>query len=481
MRANHSASLLISTFVLVSLGGCSCGETLPIDDASVDGGARADTGPGTDSGPVTVCGDTRIEGSETCDDGNQMGNDGCSATCRIECGDGVLNTNENCDTGIGQGSLGACPAACDDLDACTTDSMQGTGCQLECVHTLLPAAANGDGCCLPGDLFAEDNDCPCGDGNLDSGETCDIGITGAAGECPSVCADTSACATETLINAGTCTASCQFSSDTCDPVGFRFTDLDLMDPHIFISLNGGCIDGTNIEIPFLDVYGINPLLEQAIQEDGADADNFLDLNMVLAFTPLTQAAATTTNSDLVFPDCTDPIDTTMCTLAADATHTAAPATNQGAGQVCVGIIPGTVNPYNPAVTEPTAPGGGSCFMASAGTVSLSLGGIPITLQDAHIGGVWSGDPATAIEDGLIRGFISEADAAATIIPEGLSGRPEIDGQSLASLFPGGPGNCDAAAPRIGDRDTYTPPGGAPISGWYLYLNFSAVEVPYTEL
>jgi hypothetical protein len=33
----------------------------------------------------------------------------------------------------------------------------------------------------------------------------------------------------------------------------------------------------------------------------------------------------------------------------------------------------------------------------------------------------------------------------------------------------------------GDKDTYTPPGGTQQTGWYLYLNFTAVRRPYTEL
>lgn len=34
--------------------------------------------------PAILCGDGKIEGLETCEDGNTEGGDGCSARCRIE-------------------------------------------------------------------------------------------------------------------------------------------------------------------------------------------------------------------------------------------------------------------------------------------------------------------------------------------------------------------------------------------------------------
>jgi cysteine-rich repeat protein len=59
----------------------------------------------------TVCGDGKVEGTEACDDGNTLPNDGCSPTCHFEpncssatgtctskCGDGLV-VNEECDDG----------------------------------------------------------------------------------------------------------------------------------------------------------------------------------------------------------------------------------------------------------------------------------------------------------------------------------------------------------------------------------------------
>jgi fibro-slime domain-containing protein len=74
----------------------------------VDGWACAGTPP---SCHQTKCGDGKVEGSEGCDDGNTLPNDGCSPTCHFEpncssatgqctskCGDGLV-VNEGCDDG----------------------------------------------------------------------------------------------------------------------------------------------------------------------------------------------------------------------------------------------------------------------------------------------------------------------------------------------------------------------------------------------
>ena len=48
--------------------------------------------------PPPVCGNALIEAGESCDDGNLVDGDGCSATCRLEDsdGDGLLDPDDNC-------------------------------------------------------------------------------------------------------------------------------------------------------------------------------------------------------------------------------------------------------------------------------------------------------------------------------------------------------------------------------------------------
>ena len=66
---------------------------------------------------VPLCGDGKLTGTESCDDGNNKSDDGCSSTCLLEvgascdtsspqkctkavCGNGKVETGESCDAGI---------------------------------------------------------------------------------------------------------------------------------------------------------------------------------------------------------------------------------------------------------------------------------------------------------------------------------------------------------------------------------------------
>jgi cysteine-rich repeat protein len=447
-----------------------------------------------------------------------MDNDGCcppganAATdndCIASCGNGALEPGELCDTGI-TGGAGACPTTCDDGVSCTADAITGTECQQACANTPITLPANNDGCCPPGANSTNDNDCPpdCGNGVLDPGETCDIAIPSGPGRCPTTCNDGIACTTNVLDNPGTCLAACSFppittpiNNDNCCPTGananndndcppvcgngipepgeacddgntnntdscandctipivaFRFSDLDLRDPHVFVNFLG-CRDVT--DTPLVG-FSVNGELQTNIQTDD-DADGQLDLSPVLVFRAYSQTAATQP-IELHFADCTAPMSSTSC-MASGGTVTTATATNMAGGQ-CLAALAGTLFPYTPAVTATTAP----CFVTNAVTVTLDLGGIPITLQDAQVAATYVGNPATTFTNGLLRGFITEADANATIIPSSF---PLVGGMPLSSLLPGGSGNCASHS----DKDTN---GG--VMGWWFYLNFPASRVPWSD-
>lgn len=113
------------------------------------------------------------------------------------------------------------------------------------------------------------------------------------------------------------------------------------------------------------------------------------------------------------------------------------------------------------------------FRCSTWNGDVSLAGIPVTLTDTQIAATYVGSPATNLANGLMRGFISEADANATVIPNSF---PLVGGQALSVLFPGG----DPAGPGINcaswsDKDTNNG-----VVGWWTYLNFSATQVPFTD-
>jgi fibro-slime domain-containing protein len=122
--------------------------------------------------PDPVCGNSKLEGSEGCDDGNLTASDGCSSTCTTEaeyvcpvpgqpcvrtvmCGDHKQTGGEACDDGNNAAGDGCSPA-----------------CQIEPGWTCPRAAA-----CRP----------RCGDGTILPPEQCDDGNTNSGDGCSAIC------------------------------------------------------------------------------------------------------------------------------------------------------------------------------------------------------------------------------------------------------------------------------------------------------
>jgi cysteine-rich repeat protein len=450
----------------------------------------------------------RVDGDGCCPTGADATSDN---DCTSICGNMIVEPGELCDIGITAGA-GACPMACNDMQVCTTDMLQNGGtCQAKCVAAPITMPTNGDGCCPAGANATNDTDCVamCGNGVVEPpSETCDTMIASGPGACPMTCDDMMACTSNTLGNPGTCQAVCLFppitmptNGDSCCPPGananndndctpmcgngatepgeqcddgnannndacanncmvnilptaFRFSDLDLRDPHVHVSVIG-CNDLTDNA---LLGFSVNGELQDSIRLDG-DGNGLLDLSPTLVFRPFSQTAATMP-VELHFANCMAPLASTSCT-ASGGMVTMGTATNMTAGQ-CLAPIPGTIRPYSPAITSPSAP----CFVTDAVTVTLNLGGIPVTLRNAQVAASYVGNPATTFTNGLLRGFISEADANATIIPASF---PIVGGKPLSSLLAGGTGAC----PSFSDKDT-----NAGVPGWWFYLNFPATRVPW---
>lgn len=436
--------------------------------------------------------------------------------CTSICGNSAVEGGETCDTAIPAGMPGSCPQLADCVDgaACTTDELDFPGtCSAACRNDDIVTPMNGDGCCPPGADLSNDNDCAmCGDGLVTPGtETCDTAIPiGMPGACPEAadCPDMDVCTTDVLTGDMTCQALCTNTpitdpddmvsdgccppmgnanndidcvpvcgnnviemgeqcddgntdagdgcDDTCqlEPTAFRIETLELRDPHPF---------ATAIIILCADITGeLNDELENAITMD-TDGDGFLDFNVVNLFRPLSQMAPTSP-LDLIFAECVPPVGMTSCDLPVGQTPISSTATNMAMG-TCLAPEMGTTSGYNPAITNATGP----CYASLPEDLSINLGGILIPLTDAQIGATYVGAPATSLINGLLKGFISEADAQAIVIPADI---PVIGGFNLASLLPGGMGNCNAGD----DRDIG--PDGVTM-GWWMYFNFTASEVPWT--
>ncbi|HET6566208.1 MAG TPA: hypothetical protein VFG52_12415 [Xanthomonadales bacterium] len=233
------------------------------------------------------------------------------------------------------------------------------------------------------------------------------------------------------------------------PDRFRLSDLDLRDPHMFVDFLG-CQDFTDTQFAG---FSINNELQAGIQGD-EEGDGFLDTSIILEFSPLDQSIAANAMA-VGAANCTAPMAGTTCGPL--ITSQAATATLQ-TGSECLAPLVGTVKPYSPSVTTP----GPVCFVSSSLTLTLDLAGLVVlTLTDAQIAASFDADPATALHSGLIRGFLSESVANATIFPNSIA---ILGGNSLASALPGGSGNCSSGD----DRDVHNE-----VTGWWFYFNFQA--------
>ena len=430
--------------------------------------------------------------------------------CVADCMNGVVEPGEVCDQGITAGNPGACPTDCDDMVACTIDLLSDGGtCQAACSNTPITMPIDNDGCCAGTPM--NDNDCiGCGDGVVGAGETCDTAIMMGPGVCPTMCPDDgNGCTVESLQGGGTCQAACSVTTittigpnDNCCPAGgnanndpncmpicgngvmemgeacddgntnpndscsnactinvvptaYRFTDLDIRDPHLKTLVFGiVCFDATDT---------VNGLLAENISMDADDPpDGLYDLSPVLVFRPLNQGGVSTP-LDVYFADCSDSAPM-ACTGGGNPPDVAGTGTNQTTG-TCLAPIPGTLSSQDPpAPTNATAP----CFVSNAATLTIDVGGIPITLRDAQVAATYVGNPATSMTNGLLRGFITETDANNTIIPADID---VVGGMPLSALLPGGTGNCASYSAK----DTHMG-----MVGWWFYLNFPATQRPWTD-
>lgn len=250
---------------------------------------------------------------------------------------------------------------------------------------------------------------------------------------------------------------------------FRFSDLDLRDPHVFLPialpppLGTLCADFTDNAIPTTTI-SFNGQIQQGYVSDTNPLDGTLDSSSLLWFRPLRQDGAVA-RVDNGSADCLAPSPPASCAASATAAAPTSYAYAAAASGTCLSALSGTIGapPYNPAITTPAGP----CFVTAPKTFVFDNQGTPITLIDAQLSGSFNGTPATAIQNGLLRGFLRESDAQQIIITN-----PSDPTQSypLSSLLAGGVGACSSR----NDKDLYN--GEA---GWWFYFNYQAVPVSYT--
>jgi hypothetical protein len=241
---------------------------------------------------------------------------------------------------------------------------------------------------------------------------------------------------------------------------FRLSDLDLRDPHLHLSPGFGCFDITDQDIPGFAGSAFNAQLEAAITGD-SEPDGLLDASYLLEFRPFDDGASAL-RVDIGSGLCSAPMAGTSC--APDPTAVPQTASYDGltAGS-CLAELAGTTRPYVPAVAAVSGP----CFVSLPRRVVFDLNGVTLPFEELQLAGDWTATPVTGFAGGLMRGFLSEAEAATVILPAAL---PVVGGQPITVLLPGGAGNCAGHD----DRDSLN--GDA---GWWFYFNFPAASVLWT--
>jgi len=173
---------------------------------------------------------TSLRAGDGCCPANAGGNFTLDPDCKVACGDGVVDAPiETCDNAIES----SCPATCPLPRACMRFELKGDTetCSARCAVTpITDCSMLKDDCCPAGCTAFTDIDCPtiCGDGAIETNETCDRAITpGMPGACAATCDDRDACTVDLASgSAAACTRTCVhrritgcIDGDGCCPAG----------------------------------------------------------------------------------------------------------------------------------------------------------------------------------------------------------------------------------------------------------------------
>ena len=234
------------------------------------------------------CGDSHIGVGEQCDDGNQVGGDGCNSMCLTEaCGDDKLDVGEQCDDGNlinGDGCSSMCtaepffcgngflepPEQCDDGARIDGDGCSAT-CTIEtsiCGNLVVEALEqcddgntfDGDGCSSSCLFENEPPPLPvCGNQVVEPGEQCDDGNLLNGDGCSSSCAiePTSVCGNEIVEPGEQCDGgidpptACEYGQMSCQTCTtqctHRFGDTSYCGDSFVDDQHEQCDDGNNID------------------------------------------------------------------------------------------------------------------------------------------------------------------------------------------------------------------------------------------
>jgi len=156
-------------------GGSDGIDVTPVGDS---GSSNVDPAGGDGNVDGPVCGDSVVDPTEGCDDGNARSGDGCDGTCKIENGYICSKPGKACTSTLicGDGKPGP-DEACDD-----GNKKSGDGCSASCtVESGFSCPTYGKPC------TATSAAVECGNGTTEFGETCDDGNTTPDDGCSATC------------------------------------------------------------------------------------------------------------------------------------------------------------------------------------------------------------------------------------------------------------------------------------------------------
>jgi len=212
------------------------------------------------------------------------------------------------------------------------------------------------------------------------------------------------------------------------PVSFRFNSIELTDPGA--GLNGPCGNADQV----------NALLATPIAND-EDDDGFIDMSFVLDFTDLVQTDGATGAVSFANAQCDAP-DGDMCGLLPDSDLYPATYTIMTKG-TCLEATAGNIEPG----TGNTGTTMGPCFVTDNIDATVVTSAVSLPLTDVRVAAQMVGDPPGNLVSGTLEGFLSEADAMASMV-EVVGMQFQLSELLCAEQMDGG--------------------------GWWMHMNFTAV-------
>ncbi len=242
----------------------------------------------------------------------------------------------------------------------------------------------------------------------------------------------------------------------------RTTSLKIRDPHFFAPVFPPfvCPDFTDNDIPGQPNSAVNNQINLTLTTD-SDSDGFLDSSPLWIF----QNALTgpqIRRFDTANGQCSAPLASSTCTFPTTTVADTYAVINGGADS-CFSPIASTTGGYTPSVASVAPP----CWLGAAKPqASLNFNGVAVPLFGVRTGG------AVTAADGpigrvMMRGFLRESDADATLLPMNL---PLVGGRPVSVLLKGGTGSCATGS----DKDTLDG-----VVGWWFYMEQTIASVPIT--